>query len=690
MGARERPSLLRWSMFAVTWHLSVWIGWSLVILALVKLDDGDVVAMGWPLVLIAALVFFGELRPVISSDTYAQDGVPISSAFSFAALYLWGYSPAVLLTAAAVLMSEMIQRKDIWKLLFNVGQYVISVTAAWGVLYVAGVATTPTSGRTAFQPSDVVWVVLSWLAYHLVNLLLVAGTYETNTSTWWESFTEDFWYYTFSTMAVLAVSPFIVAMAASAWELVPLLLIPLVAVYKTASVSRAKERQALHDALTDLPNRTLLQSRVVSALDDARRDGTGIGLFLLDLDRFKEVNDTLGHPAGDQLLEVVARRLVGAVRPGDTVARLGGDEFGVLLPDIVHPADAIDVAGRIRMALAEPVRLEGVLMDIDVSIGIAISPQHGDDVEMLMRRADVAMYVAKGEQTGIEVYDAARDPNSPTRLGTVMALREALDLGHLELHYQPKVGLDDGTVVGVEALVRWRHAERGLIPPDDFIPLAERTGLIHLLTEYVLDASLTQASAWWQRGLQVPIAINVSMRDLQETDLAALVVTQLDRHGLPPSALILEVTESVLVQDPGRAVATLRELAGLGVESSLDDFGTGYSSLLLLEQLPVAEIKIDRSFVRRLDEAEGDPAMVRSIVGFAHGLGLTVVAEGVETSAAWKSLRDMGCDVAQGYRVARPMASNLATQWLIERTVRGPAERSGLRVVGGSDVISDF
>ncbi len=689
MGARERPSLLRWSMFAVTWHLSVWIGWSLVILALVKLDDGDVVAMGWPLVLIAALVFFGELRPVISSDTYAQDGVPISSAFSFAALYLWGYSPAVLLTAAAVLMSEMIQRKHIWKLLFNVGQYVISVTAAWGVLYVAGVATTPTSGRTAFQPSDVVWVVLSWLAYHLVNLLLVSGTYETNTSTWWESFTEDFWYYTFSTMAVLAVSPFIVAMAASAWELVPLLLIPLVAVYKTASVSRAKERQALHDALTDLPNRTLLQSRVVSALDDARRDGTGIGLFLLDLDRFKEVNDTLGHPAGDQLLEVVARRLVGAVRPGDTVARLGGDEFGVLLPDIVHPADAIDVAGRIRMALAEPVRLEGVLMDIDVSIGIAISPQHGDDVEMLMRRADVAMYVAKGEQTGIEVYDAARDPNSPTRLGTVMALREALDLGHLELHYQPKVGLDDGTVVGVEALVRWRHAERGLIPPDDFIPLAERTGLIHLLTEYVLDASLTQASAWWQRGLQVPVAINVSMRDLQETDLAALVVTQLDRHGLPPSALILEVTESVLVQDPGRAVATLRELAGLGVESSLDDFGTGYSSLLLLEQLPVAEIKIDRSFVRRLDEAGGDPAMVRSIVGFAHGLGLTVVAEGVETSAAWKSLRDMGCDVAQGYRVARPMASNLATQWLIERTVRGPAERTGLRVVGSSDVISD-
>jgi diguanylate cyclase (GGDEF)-like protein len=685
MGARDRPSLWGWSLFALTWQVSVWFGWGLLLAAVVVQTQSSYPQIGWQLFLIAALVFFGELRPVIASDSWANDGVPISTAFVFAALFLWGFAPAVILQAAAVLMSEMMQRKDIWKLMFNVGQYVMSLSAAWFVLYLFGQATTEMAPRTTFVASDVVWIALSWIAYHFVNLIMVAGLGASVGQTWWESFSDDFWYYTFSTLCVLAVSPFIVVMALTAWPLIPLLLVPLVAVYKTASTSRANQRQALTDALTDLPNRLMLHQRVEKALVEAGRDGTGIALFLLDLDRFKEVNDTLGHPAGDALLEVVARRLLGAVRPEDTVARLGGDEFGVLLPEVEQPQDAIEVAGRIRSALAEPFRLEGVLMDVDVSIGIAISPQHGHDVEVLMRRADVAMYVAKGERTGIELYDAARDPNSPTRLGTVTALREALDHGDLELHYQPKVGLDDGHVVGVEALVRWRHAERGLIPPDEFVPLAERTGLVHRLTAYVIRAALDQVAEWWSRGVQVPVAVNVSMRDLQETDLAGLVAAELDAHGLPPSSLVLEVTESVLVLDPGRAVTTLRELAELGVSSSLDDFGTGYSSLLLLEQLPVSEIKIDRSFVRGLDE-EGDPAMVRSIVGFAHGLGLSVVAEGVETSSAWKMLRDMGCDVAQGYRVARPMPPEQATQWLVERVVRGPAERAGLRVVGGEDV----
>jgi diguanylate cyclase (GGDEF)-like protein len=685
MGSRERPSLWGLSLFALTWQFCVWFGWGLVALAVIVLRDSDVAVIGWPLVVVAGLAFLGELRPVIASNVYVGSGVAISTAFVFAALYLWGFAPAILLQASAILVGEIMNRKDIWRVLFNVGQYVISIAAAWGVLYLAGVSTSPAAPRSEFHGTDAGWVLLSWATYHVVNLALVAGTAESDGDTWWESFSDDFWYYTFSTLSVLAVSPFIVVMASQAWQFVPLLLLPLMAVYLTAAVSRDKERQALHDALTDLPNRTLLQQRVESALSTARRDGVGLGLILLDLDRFKEVNDTLGHPAGDALLEVVARRLVGAVRPEDTVARLGGDEFAVLLPDIDHSTDAIEVAGRIKQALAEPFRLEGLLMDVDVSIGIAMSPLHGDDVEVLMRRADVAMYVAKGEQTGIEVYDVSRDPNSPTRLGTVTALREALDLGQLELHYQPKVSLSDGTVVGVEALVRWRHPERGLVPPDEFIPLAERTGLVHRVTAFVLTAALDQVSEWWKHGVQVPVAINVSMRDLQETDLAGLVAAELDAHQLPPSALVLELTESVLAQDPGRAVATLRELADLGVLSSLDDFGTGYSSLLLLERLPVAEIKIDRSFVRRLDDVSADASMVRSIVGFAHGLGLAVVAEGVETSLAWKVLRDMGCDVAQGYRVARPMPAEQATQWLVERVVRGPAERAGLRAVGGTE-----
>ena len=683
MGVRERPSLWRWSMFAFTWHLSVWLGWGLVLLAILILSNQDVTTIGWPLITIAVLVFLGELRPVIASDAYADSGVAISASFVFATLYLWGFAPAIALEAVAILLGEILMRKEIWKVLFNVGQYVISLTAAWVVLWASGASSSLASPRNSFEGADALWLITSWLVYHLVNLALVAGLAAASGETWWESFSEDFWYYTFSALSVLAVSPFVVVMAAGSWQFLPLLLIPLFAVYKTASISRSQERMALHDALTDLPNRTFLYQRVRSALDVGRRDNTGLGLFILDLDRFKEVNDTLGHAAGDALLEVVARRLLGAVRPGDTVARLGGDEFAVLLPDIEDPNDAIEVAGRIKSALAEQVRLEGVRMDVDVSIGIALSPRHGNDVDVLMRRADVAMYVAKGEGTGIELYDVARDPNSPTRLGAVTALREALDTGQLELHYQPKVSLEDGAVVGIEALVRWRHPELGLVPPNEFIPLAERTGLVHRVTAFVLREALSQVKVWWDLGLMVPIAVNVSMRDLQETDLAGLVTAELDVHGLPPRALVLELTESVLAQDPGRAVATLRELAGFGVESSLDDFGTGYSSLLLLERLPVAEIKIDRSFVCRLDEPGADAAMVRSIIGFAHGLGLKVVAEGIETALAWKVLREMGCDIAQGYRVARPMPSAEATQWLVERVARGPAERTGLRVVGG-------
>jgi diguanylate cyclase (GGDEF)-like protein len=670
--ARERPSLVRWSLFAVSYHLAVWGGGAVVLACLFLLSRHlvDLSGMGPTLFLLAAMVALGELRPVVFSSTYSADGVPMSTAFVFTALYLWGMVPATLLLVFAVIVSELLERKETWKIIFNIGQFSLSLFASWLVLLVGGVSTEMSGGGAMLDVTSIGWVVLSWAAYHFVNLALVSGLAQQQGMTWWESFTDEFWYYTFSTFAVLALTPFIVVAAVTAWQLVPLLLIPMFGVYKLAAVSKSREQQAMHDALTQLPNRTLFSERLAATLDSAARDSSQLAVFLLDLDRFKEVNDTLGHPAGDQLLEVVAQRLLSAVRPDDVVARLGGDEFAVLLPEVRDAGHATEVADRIRRILSEPFRLEGVLVDVDVSIGISVAPYDGNDVESLMRRADVAMYVAKGEQTGIELYDQRRDPNSPERLGTVAALREALDRGQLELHYQPKVALSDGAVVGAEALVRWRHPERGLVTPDDFVPLAERTGLVHRLTKYVLQSALAQAAEWWDGGLHVPIAINVSMRDLQEQDLGFLVTRALDRHALPPEALILEVTESVLVQDPGQAVSTLRELADVGVRSSLDDFGTGYSSLLLLERLPVTELKIDRSFVRRLDEIGGDPAMVRSIIGFAHGLGLTVVAEGVESSSAWAMLREMRCDVAQGYRVARPMPAGEASQWLAERAVR--------------------
>lgn len=668
-GARTRPSLVHLSRFAVAWHVCVW--WGLLLLGwglwtLVSLPASQWERVGPPLAILFAMVVLGELRPVVASRHHEADGVPLSAAFAFAALILWGLAPAVVLYAVSVTMSELLARKDPWKLFFNIGQYVLSLAAAWTVLVLGGVQTSLATPLHSVVPGDLGWIVLSGVVFHLVNLALVAGVSQADGVGYWDSFTDNFWYYTFTMLAVLAMSPFIAVMAALSWQFVPLLLLPLFGIYTTAAVARAQERQATHDALTDLPNRTLFGAQLTATLEERARIGGGVAVFLLDLDRFKEVNDTLGHSAGDQLLEVVARRLLSAVRPDDTVARLGGDEFAVLLPGIERPQDAIEVAGRIRAALAEPFRLEGVLMDVDVSIGIAFAPIHGEEVEPLMRRADVAMYVAKGEQTGIEVYDGARDPNSTQRLGTVTALREALDNGDLELHYQPKVSLIDGTVTGAEALVRWRHHERGLIPPEEFVPLAERTGLVHRITHYVLGAALAQVADWWARGIHVPIAVNVSMRDLQDPEFAELVARELDRRGLPARAMMLEVTESVLVQDPGQAVATLRELRDLGVHSSLDDFGTGYSSLLLLEQLPVRELKIDRSFVLCLDN-NGDDSMVRSIVGFAHGLGLTVVAEGVESTQTWRLLREIGCDAAQGYRVSLPMPAAEATRWLLDR-----------------------
>jgi len=667
MGSRGRPSLLRWSMYAVTWHVSVWLGWGLILLAALLLDTEQLFAdYGWQMAMIAALAFLGELRPVIASDFREAEGVPISATFVFAAMYLWGFAPAVILQALAIALSEMVARKDLYKLMFNVGQYVISLAAAWLVVYLAGEATTLAAPRESFQPQDVVWVVLSWAAYHVVNIALVAGLAGETGQTWWESFSEDWWFYTFGTFTSLAISPFVALMASNAWTMLPLLLVPLLAVYKTASMSRDHQHRAMHDALTELPNRVKLEKCVDEALEAAQRDGDGAALFLLDLDRFKEVNDTLGHPAGDALLEVVARRLKAAVRPGDVVSRLGGDEFAVLLPEIDHASDAVEVAGRIRAALAEPVVLEGVLMDVDVSIGVALYPVHGEDFENLMRRADVAMYVAKAEGTGIELYDAARDPNSPARLGTVTALREGIERQELELHYQPKVSLRDGQVVGVEALVRWRHPERGLVPPDEFIPLAERTGLVHRITEHVIAEGLGQARQWWDVGLHVPVAINVSMRDLHETDLAGLVVAELDAHGLPAESLVLEVTESVLVVDAARAVATLRELRDVGVCASLDDFGTGYSSLLLLEQLPVSEVKIDRSFVRRLDSLGRHATIVSAIVSMARALGLQVVAEGVENFNQLLHLQDQQCNEVQGFLLSRPLPADEATQ-LLER-----------------------
>ncbi len=420
---------------------------------------------------------------------------------------------------------------------------------------------------------------------------------------------------------------------------------------------------SLHDALTGLPNRALLADRVDQALRVARRDGGGCALLLLDLDRFKEVNDALGHHCGDALLAQIGPRLVAMLREVDTVARLGGDEFAVLLPGVDQVDAALAAATRLREALAESFVVGGLALDVEASIGVAVSGVHGDDSATLLQRADVAMYLAKERHVGVSGYDPGLDANSPQRLATLGELKRALEHGGLILHYQPKVSLSTGQLCGVEALVRWAHPDRGTVPPDEFIPLAEHTGLIGPLTEYVLNMALAQTREWCDAGVEVPVAVNISARNLSDGRLPAMVSDLLRRHRIPARLLLLEVTESAIMAEPERARALLTQLDDLGVRIAVDDFGAGYTSLAQLKSLPVSELKVDRSFVSTVETDASNALIVQSIVDLGHNLGLAVVAEGVETRGALDLLAGFGCDVAQGYHLSRPLAPAAFLAW---------------------------
>jgi len=371
--------------------------------------------------------------------------------------------------------------------------------------------------------------------------------------------------------------------------------------------NRLLEELAVTDTLTGLPNRRLLAERLERASIISQRTGARVGLLLLDIDRFKEVNDTLGHDRGDQLLRQVADRLVGAVRDMDTVARLGGDEFAILLPSVARVEDAEELSRRVIDAFDASFELEGLDLHVDASIGLAVLPDHADDVTSMMQRADVAMYVAKSAHIGMSTYSSESDAHNTERLVLLGDLRHALDVeGELEIFYQPKVNLTSGEVVGLEALLRWNHPVHGLVMPDDFIPLAERTGLIHPLTRHVLELVVKQVSEWDRAGREVPVAVNLSGRNLNEPRFVDYIADLLDRYAVHPCLLELEITESAMIDDPAGAQAMLNRLASLGLQISVDDFGTGYTSMAQLERLPLRALKIDRSFVwRMLDDPSG-------------------------------------------------------------------------------------
>jgi diguanylate cyclase (GGDEF)-like protein len=426
---------------------------------------------------------------------------------------------------------------------------------------------------------------------------------------------------------------------------------------------RTAERQAICDALTGLLNRTAFQARLSHCLDDAETSGRQPTVLMLDLDRFKEVNDTLGHHYGDLLLIEVAERLRSGVRSGDTVARLGGDEFAVLVIDGGDDESGGELAAqRVTDSFAQPFLLREVTVDIEASIGIATAAP-GDGVTAVMRYADTAMYTAKEHGQDFIRHDPRQDDDTTSRLGVLGAMRRALDAGELEMYYQPKISVDGGQLLGAEALARWNHPTRGLVLPMEFIPVLESTSLIHRFTDRVLELSLAQVHAWREHGLEVPVAVNVSTRSLLDERFPGRIAEALVRADVPARLLCIEVTEHAVMTDPDLAVHVLRQIHDMGVRTSIDDFGTGYSSMAYLKVLPIDEIKVDRSFVMDMVTDPGNHVLVQSTVELGHNLGLSVVAEGVEDKATLEALHRLHCDVVQGYFYARPQSSTTFTEW---------------------------
>jgi diguanylate cyclase (GGDEF)-like protein len=420
--------------------------------------------------------------------------------------------------------------------------------------------------------------------------------------------------------------------------------------------------QALHDSLTGLPNRVLLMERLQQAIASAHREAKPVSLLLMDLDRFKEVNDSLGHHAGDHLLQELGARLVNAVRGLDMISRLGGDEFAIILPD-TDANGARAVADSLLQQFQAPFVIDGQPVIVGASIGIAVSPDHGDEADTLLRRADVAMYVAKHSTSGCSMYRAEQDRNSPDRLLLISELRRAIDRDQLVLHYQPTINLQNGELVAVEALVRWLHPQRGLLSPDEFVPIAEQAALIEPLSQWVLRTALVQTSAWRRAGFNIPVAVNLSMRSLQDERLPEKIAEVLESVDLPSSLLLLEITESTLMQDPTRTLAILEKLRGMGIRIAIDDFGTGHSSLAYLKRLTVDEVKIDRAFVRDIATDATDRMIVRSTIELAHCLGLCVVGEGIEDQITAALLAELGCDQAQGFYLSPPLHGDQIIPW---------------------------
>jgi diguanylate cyclase (GGDEF)-like protein len=664
------------------------VGTAVFALAVTQLMGMSVLARHLLFWVLVAMVVLGDVWPIVTPGRSSVEAPLASVTFSFAMLIVWGLPVAVLVRAISTMVTFLAKRKAPHRAAFNAAANTLSLTAGGAVLYALHLRgqPAPLHWGVLHSTSDLGKVLLAALASFVVfHILIYVAVALHSREPVLRTLLRTLPYEAFVSLVLFATAPLVaVAIGTGSALIVLLFAFPLAAIYVNAAISVQREHQAHHDELTGLPNRKMLMLRLDSMLAQASSAGSSVGFLLLDLDRgLKEVNDTLGHAVGDRLLRLVAHRLTHSIRPGDLVARLGGDEFAVLLPSVKEPSAAREVAARLRAAVAEPIRLEGMAFVIEVSIGIAMFPEDATAVELLIQRADVAMYLAKQRRSGVERYVPDLDRNSPARLALFGELRRGLDRGELELWYQPKIYLADQRAAGVEALVRWMHPARGMLMPDDFIPIVQQSYLMREVTAFVIETALAQAAAWRQSGLDVQMSINVSGRDLLDSGLADLVGQGLSRHRLLPGALLLEIDERVLTSEPAHSVATAEALAGLGVGLSLDDFGTGYSNLVRLKRLPVSEVKVDSSFVSRLLESPDDEVVVKSILDLAAALGIRSVAEGVESAEVAAALLGMGCVAAQGWYFARPMEAAAATAWLTERQLLGALTQRDLSPAAG-------
>ncbi|HET9103238.1 MAG TPA: EAL domain-containing protein [Solirubrobacteraceae bacterium] len=471
--------------------------------------------------------------------------------------------------------------------------------------------------------------------------------------------------------ALLAMGTVYVAARLGTISLAMLGLVLIIFQYLTGELLTSKQRSeklqriATTDDLTGLANRERFREVVEERIAAARDGSSSFTVMLMDLDRFKEINDTLGHHYGDVLLRDLGPRLVTAVGEDGMVARLGGDEFAILPPPgTVDPADIENEVQRLMECISEPFSVDELSLEVGASIGVARFPHDGEDSHALLRCADIAMYAAKEAQTDYKIYTAEQNQHTVRRLSVLSDIRHALSSDEIVVHFQPIVDLDDLSVTGAEGLVRWQHPEHGLIPPGAFVQTVEQTGLIGPLTRHVLERSIAECAAWRRNGRDLSVAVNLSVRNLLDRDLPKEIERLLDSYGLPADALQLEITESMIMSDPDRAVATVTRLSALGVRMSVDDFGTGYSSLANLRKLPIDELKIDRSFVSPMLRDESDLIIVRSTINLGHDLGLRIIAEGVEDGATLQRLALLGCDHAQGYHLSRPLPARDFGAWL--------------------------